>query len=80
MLKAIILSALFLIPIYSQLVVTLVVIKLGSGLRLIKVSKFDFTTGWNLMPLQLIYFGNLLFGLGGTKSLKYKMKYLLKIY
>lgn len=28
-------------------------------------------TGWKLMPLALIYFGNLLFGLGGTKSLKY---------
>jgi hypothetical protein len=37
---------------------------------MIKISNFEYKTAKKLLPLAFIFFGNLLFGLGGTKSLK----------
>jgi len=57
----------------GQLVVTIIFIKLAKHFHLLKVSNFDYRTGWKVIPLAIFYFGNLLFGLGGTKSLNLPM-------
>lgn len=62
----------------GQLLVTIVVINLAKTLKLINVSNLNVKTGWKLMPLSVIYFGNLLFGLGGTKSLNLPMFVVLR--
>jgi solute carrier family 35 protein len=56
---------------FSKCIITILVLQFAKRTGLIKMSKFDFKTAWKLAPLSLFYFGNLVFGLGGTKSLKY---------
>lgn len=57
----------------GQLTITLIIIKLAKIFKIIKIADLNAQTGWKLLPLALIYFGNLLFGLGGTKSLNLPM-------
>lgn len=49
---------------------TILVLQVAKSAGLVKMSKFDLRTAWKLAPLSVFYFGNLVFGLGGTKSLK----------
>lgn len=57
----------------GQLFFTLVFLISAKQMSLLKVKSLDLETVQNLFPFGLIYFGNLLFGLGGTKSLNLPM-------
>ncbi|RNA14364.1 UDP-sugar transporter UST74c [Brachionus plicatilis] len=57
----------------GQITITLVLLRILKKLKLIKLANFDPKTAWNIMPLAIFYFGNILFGLGGTKSLNLPM-------
>jgi solute carrier family 35 protein len=57
----------------GQLLITLVIFQFAEFFKIVNVAKFDPNIGLKLLPLAIIYFGNLLFGLGGTKSLNLPM-------
>lgn len=57
----------------GQLVFTLLFIIITKQLKIISIKNFSFKTAQNLLPFAMIYFGNLVFGLGGTKSLNLPM-------
>jgi len=57
----------------GQLSVTLFGLLIADALHFIKLPEVNLTTTNKIMPLPVLYFGNLLFGLGGTKSLNLPM-------
>lgn len=57
----------------GQMLATVVVLFIGKRLKIITYPGFDRTTFWKIWPLPLIYVGNMVFGLGGTKELSLPM-------
>jgi solute carrier family 35 len=55
---------------HKKLLITIIVISIGRFFKIIKFESLNVNTGWKIWPLAFFYFGNLIFGLGGTKSLK----------
>ncbi|CAF0869299.1 unnamed protein product [Brachionus calyciflorus] len=57
----------------GQIGITLILLKILKRSQVINLANFDVKTAWNVVPLAIFYFGNILFGLGGTKSLNLPM-------
>eukprot|EP00794_Sanderia_malayensis_P007674 gene7674-8509_t len=57
----------------GQMVATIFVLFLAKQCSIIKYPGLDRSTFWKVWPLPLIYIGNLIFGLGGTKMLNLPM-------
>lgn len=57
----------------GQLAFTLIFLHSAKHLGIVSIKNFSFKTAQNLLPFAMIYFGNLVFGLGGTKSLNLPM-------
>jgi hypothetical protein len=57
----------------GQMVATIVVLFMGKKLRIVSFPSFELNTFSKIFPLPLIYIGNMLFGLGGTKQLSLPM-------
>ncbi|XP_050301217.1 UDP-sugar transporter UST74c [Anthonomus grandis grandis] len=57
----------------GQMTATIVVLFLAKKLRIVSFPSFDLSTFGKIFPLPLIYIGNMLFGLGGTKELSLPM-------
>jgi solute carrier family 35 protein len=53
-----------------QLGLTLTGLHIANSFGWVKLPAFSISTVNKIMPLPLFYFGNLLFGLSGTKSLR----------
>lgn len=57
----------------GQMIATIVVLYGAKKLKIIRFPDFDRTTFSKIWPLPLIYVGNMVFGLGGTKELSLPM-------
>ncbi|CAG9770418.1 unnamed protein product [Ceutorhynchus assimilis] len=57
----------------GQMAATIVVLFLAKKLRIVSFPSFDLSTPSKIFPLPLIYIGNMIFGLGGTKELSLPM-------
>ncbi|KAJ3661204.1 hypothetical protein Zmor_005612 [Zophobas morio] len=57
----------------GQMVATIVVLFVAKKLRFVNFPSFELNTFGKIFPLPLIYIGNMLFGLGGTKELSLPM-------
>lgn len=57
----------------GQMLATLIVLYIGKKLRIVSFPDFDLNTFGKIWPLPVIYVGNMLFGLGGTKELSLPM-------
>lgn len=57
----------------GQMIATIVVLFLGKKLWIIQYPDLKYNTFQKIFPLPLIYIGNMLFGLGGTKELSLPM-------
>ncbi|KAL1517245.1 hypothetical protein ABEB36_001034 [Hypothenemus hampei] len=57
----------------GQMVATILVLFLGKKLKIVSFPSFDLTICNKIFPLPLIYIGNMIFGLGGTKELSLPM-------
>lgn len=57
----------------GQMTMTVVVLYLSKKLKILEFPSFDRTIIWKIWPLPLIYVGNMVFGLGGTKELSLPM-------
>lgn len=62
----------------GQMIVTVVVLFIAKQLSLIKFPDFSSRTAAEISPLPLIYLGNMIFGLGGTKELSLPMFTMLR--
>lgn len=57
----------------GQMVATIVVLFVAKKLRIVSYPSFELNTFGKIFPLPLIYIGNMIFGLGGTKQLSLPM-------
>lgn len=57
----------------GQMAATLIVLFTAKKLRIVSFPDFDLNTFGKIWPLPVIYIGNMLFGLGGTKELSLPM-------
>lgn len=57
----------------GQLFFTLFFLFTAKSFKLVKIKDFTHKTARSLLPFAMIFFGNLVFGLGGTKSLNLPM-------
>lgn len=57
----------------GQMVATITILSVGKALRLVDFPSLSMDTTTNIFPLPLIYFGNVICGLGGTKRLNLPM-------
>ncbi|ENN73591.1 UDP-sugar transporter UST74c-like [Dendroctonus ponderosae] len=57
----------------GQMAATILVLFVAKKLRLVNFPSFDLSTCGKIFPLPLIYIGNMIFGLGGTKELSLPM-------
>lgn len=57
----------------GQMAATILVLFVAKKLRIVNFPSFDLSTCGKIFPLPLIYIGNMIFGLGGTKELSLPM-------
>lgn len=63
---------------FGQMFTTIVVLYIGKKLRIVSFPDFNAGTFLEISPLQFIYLGNMVFGLGGTKELSLPMFTMLR--
>ena len=57
----------------GQMLATIIVLTIGKKLRIVDFPGLEFSTFSKIWPLPMIYIGNMIFGLGGTKQLSLPM-------
>lgn len=57
----------------GQMIATILVLFVAKKLRIVSFPSFELNTFGKIFPLPLIYIGNMIFGLGGTKELSLPM-------
>ncbi|KAF7275886.1 hypothetical protein GWI33_011175 [Rhynchophorus ferrugineus] len=57
----------------GQMLATIIVLFIAKKLRIVTFPSLDLNTFGKIFPLPLIYIGNMIFGLGGTKELSLPM-------
>ncbi|XP_022907880.1 UDP-sugar transporter UST74c [Onthophagus taurus] len=57
----------------GQMLATVIVLYIGKKLKIVQFPDLELGTFWKIWPLPLIYIGNMIFGLGGTKELSLPM-------
>ncbi|CAO1316170.1 unnamed protein product [Diamesa tonsa] len=63
----------FLVLSLGQLIASIVVLFMGKKLRIVTIPSYSNDLVKKIFPLPLIYLGNMIFGLGGTKALSLPM-------
>ena len=54
----------------GQLAMSIIIVLVAKKLGIIHVRSMSLETAWKIKEIILLNFGNLLFGLGGTKALR----------